>query len=128
MRQVAAAILFNDTNQVFIARRSSTDALAGKWEFPGGKLEPGETPEACLHREMMEEFGITIRIDHFYAKNGFEYKGKQMELLGYLGCMTEGDVCLNVHDEVRWVEVQDLDRYEFAPADIPFVRKLMKRN
>ena len=57
MRQVTAAVLVRD-GKVLIAQRKRGNALAGKWEFPGGKLEPGETSEACLRRELLEEFGV----------------------------------------------------------------------
>ncbi|NLI93257.1 MAG: (deoxy)nucleoside triphosphate pyrophosphohydrolase [Peptococcaceae bacterium] len=124
MKQVAAAI-FLEGNKVFIAKRSIYDSLPGKWEFPGGKLEQDETPEQCLHREMIEEFGVPIRIERYYAKSIFEHKGQTMELLGYLASMLQDDICLNVHDEGKWVEIKDLPFYDFASADIPFVQKLL---
>lgn len=124
MIQVAAAILFKD-DKVFIARRSSNDSLPGKWEFPGGKLEIAETPEQCLHREMMEEFEVKIQIDDFFANSLFEYQGKEMELLGFKGKMLNDKYFLNVHDEARWVDIKDLLTYDFASADIPFVQKLI---
>jgi len=124
MVQVTAAILIND-NKVFIARRSQKDALPGKWEFPGGKLEPDETPEQCLQREIMEEFGVEIRIDRYFGSSIFEYKERKMELLGFRGAMLQKDYSLNVHDEAKWVEINQLTDYDFASADIPFVEKLL---
>ncbi len=127
MIQVAAAILVKD-DKVFIARRSSKDTLPGKWEFPGGKLEIAETPEQCLHREMMEEFQVRIHIEGYFANSLFEYQGKEMELLGFTGKMLDERYLLNVHDEARWVDIKDLLIYDFASADIPFVNKLIAEN
>lgn len=124
MIQVAAAILIND-NKVFIARRSQKDALPGKWEFPGGKLEPDETAEQGLHREIMEEFGVEIRIDNYFGSSLFEYKESKMELLGFRGAMLQKEYSLNVHDEAKWVDINELAEYDFASADIPFVEKLI---
>lgn len=124
MIQVTAAILIND-NQVFIARRSLKDTLPGKWEFPGGKLEPGETPEQCLHREIREELGVAIRIDGYFGSSFFEHKERQMELLGFRGTMLQKDYYLSVHDDAKWVDVNQLINYDFATADLPFVKKLI---
>ncbi|RNC63100.1 MAG: CTP pyrophosphohydrolase [Candidatus Dichloromethanomonas elyunquensis] len=124
MKQVAAAIFYKG-NKVFIARRGKNDSLSGKWEFPGGKLEPNETPEQCLHREIMEEFGVPIRVQRYYANNIFQHQGQTMELLAYLARMLCEDISLNVHDEGKWVEIKELHFYDFASADIPFVEKLI---
>jgi len=67
MKEVVAAIIAND-GRVLIARRDANQNLAGKWEFPGGKLEPGETPKQCLEREIKEELGIVIAVDGFLGK------------------------------------------------------------
>ncbi len=72
MLQVTAAILIKD-NKILIAKRLAGDKLPHKWEFPGGKIETGETPEACLKREMHEEFGIEVRIEHLVV-HGVGYK------------------------------------------------------
>lgn len=68
MKQVTAAVIEKD-GRVLIAQRKTGDALAGKWEFPGGKLEPGETPEACLRRELREEFGVETEIGDFICSS-----------------------------------------------------------
>ncbi len=126
MIQVAAAIVRRG-NRVLIARRSSNDALAGKWEFPGGKVETGESPEECLRREMYEEFNLRVNVKDYYGNSLFEHKGIKMELLGYLTEIldAEENLCLNVHDEIQWPHIGELERYDFASADIAFVQKLM---
>ncbi|EAX47152.1 NUDIX hydrolase [Thermosinus carboxydivorans Nor1] len=67
MKEVTAAIIIND-GKVLIAQRAENQKLAGKWEFPGGKIESGETPEECLIREINEELGINIEVNDFFGK------------------------------------------------------------
>jgi len=108
-----------------IARRPATDRLANKWEFPGGKVEEGESPEACLARELNEELGIEVRIGSFLGESCYHYEHISIRLLAYRVCWIAGDLHPRVHDEIRWVSLDQLDHHEFAPADIPFVEKLM---
>jgi 8-oxo-dGTP diphosphatase len=124
MRKVVAAI-FRQGDRVFIAKRHTHGSLPGKWEFPGGKLEAGETPEQGLKREIREEFGIPIKVAGFYAESIFEHQGERMELLGYLAKMLREDITLNVHTEGKWVKIKELPAYDFPPADRIFVEKLL---
>ncbi len=126
MRQVTAAIIEKD-GKILIAQRKRGDALAGKWEFPGGKLEPGETPEQCLRRELMEELGIDSKIGRFVCSSKFEYKHLPIELLAYMAVHLSGEFKLNDHDRIEWVIPGDLKKYDFASADIPVVNVLMQR-
>lgn len=126
MKTVTAAILQID-GKILIARRKKGDALENKWEFPGGKLEPGETPERCLVRELQEEFGIQARVREFFATSSFEYKHIAIELLVYYVEYISGQFHLNEHQEIQWVRPEELDRYDFSEADIPIARKLQAR-
>jgi len=117
---VAAAIIFNN-DQILIARRAPGKHLAGYWEFPGGKIEPGETPEACLIREIQEELGITIQVDSFLIENPYQYEEKQILLKAYLCSYLGGEIQLNDHDQVLWVNKNELKNYKLAPADIAFI-------
>ncbi|OGS61956.1 MAG: NUDIX hydrolase [Elusimicrobia bacterium RIFOXYB2_FULL_62_6] len=123
MRQVSAAVI-RKNGRILIARRKAGDALAGKWEFPGGKLEPGETPEDCLKRELTEEFGIETEIGKFICSSKFEYKHLAMELLVYSVSHIAGDFIPADHDKIEWVRPEDLGDYDFAGADIPVVKLL----
>jgi len=125
MKQVAAAVMEKD-GKVLIARRKPGDALAGKWEFPGGKLEPGETPEVCLRRELMEEFGVDTKIGDFVCSSRFEYKHLQIELLAYRVAHISGEFKLNDHDRIAWVAAAELLKYDFCSADIPVVNKILE--
>jgi len=124
---VAAAIIIR-ADEVLVARRRPGLHLAGQWEFPGGKIEPGETAEQCLVRELREELGIDCRIESFLGESVYGYSKKTVQLLGYLGSFCEGTFRLEDHDEVRWVQVDDrLLALNWAPADIPLVESVIKR-
>lgn len=123
MKQVTAAVIEKD-GKVLIARRKAGDALAGKWEFPGGKMEPGETPEQCLRRELTEEFGVDTEIGAFICSSKFEYKHLPIELLVYRARHISGDFRLNDHAAIAWVAVDDLQDYDLASADIPVIAAL----
>ncbi len=125
IKDVAAAVLINNS-QIFIARRSAGNKLAGKWEFPGGKVDRGETPEQCLVREMEEEFGIMVGVDELLSENIHHYPHGSIRLLAYRARWLNGDISLVDHDDMRWVSADELDQFDFSPADIPFVEKLMR--
>ena len=124
MKQVTAAVLVKD-GKILIAQRKLGDFLAGKWEFPGGKLEPGETPEVCLRRELKEEFGVDTKIGAFICSSKFEYKHLPIELLAYRAEHISGEFKLNDHDRIEWVAPAELQNYDFCSADLPVVRLLM---
>lgn len=123
MKDVTAAIII-EKGKVLVARRAPGQSYAGRWEFPGGKVEPGETPEQCLKRELMEEFGVEIRINDFVAESIYEYPTDSIRLLAYLVKILDGDIRLSVHDDYHWVNPKSLLDYELLPADIPIAIKL----
>ena len=123
--KVTAAIMIN-TGKLFIARRPNGDKLAGKWEFPGGKIRNDETPEACLVREMKEEFEIDVEVGEFLGSSVYHYPDISVELLAYGTEFVSGTIVMKAHDECLWVSLQDLDQFEFAPADIPFVQMIRR--
>ena len=123
MVAVTAAILIHG-NRILIARRPPGDRLAGLWEFPGGKLEMGETPRACLQRELWEEFGIQTRIGAFFDQTEYRYDHMAVRLLVFQAKIESGALHPRVHDAVRWVTPEQMTRYRFAPADRPIVARL----
>ncbi len=123
MVAVTAAILIDD-NRILIARRPSDDRLAGLWEFPGGKLETGETPRDCLRRELWEEFGIQTRIGPFFDETEYHYDHLSIRLLVYQAEIESGQLRPRVHDAVRWVTPEQMSGFRFAPADRPIVTRL----
>jgi len=120
MVEVAAAIISNDS-KILIAKRPAHKYLGGYWEFPGGKIEAGETPEVCLHRELAEELDITVKINRFLTEQVFQYEKFTVCLKVFLCSWEEGEISLNDHDEYKWVQKEQLLSFNLAPADIPLV-------
>lgn len=119
---VIAAIIRQD-DQVLLCQRK-IGALAGKWEFPGGKLENGETPEECLVREIEEELGITIEVDDIYQAVHTQYEHGDFLIIGYLARHVEGEISLRVHSACAWVDMGRLMDYDLANANIPIAESL----
>ncbi len=113
---VAAAVV--RAGSVLAARRSAPVELAGQWEFPGGKLEPGESPAAALIRECREELGIDVTVGVLLGTSGIR-PGLQLRLYR---CRADGmPRALQDHDELRWVEAEGLDGLDWLPADRPLL-------
>ncbi|GAB3741849.1 (deoxy)nucleoside triphosphate pyrophosphohydrolase [Spirosoma lituiforme] len=125
MIDVVAGIVWKD-GQVLLARRGRQKHLAGKWEFPGGKVEMGESAENALERELSEELGIRTRTGNYFDTNIHHYSTVSIKLLAYNSIYISGEITLTDHDQVEWVKINDLLDYDLAEADIPFVHKLMK--
>jgi 8-oxo-dGTP diphosphatase len=117
---VAAAVISRADGAVLIARRRRERSHGGLWEFPGGKLEPGETPAACLVRELGEELGLTIEVGPYLATG---YDGA-IELRGYRARILAGQLRLSDHDAVAWVAPAELAVYPMPPADLPIAAAL----
>ncbi|HEY7776821.1 MAG TPA: NUDIX domain-containing protein, partial [Kineobactrum sp.] len=117
---VTAALIVKD-GRILAARRAPGKHLEGYWEFPGGKLEKNETPESCLERELTEEFSISSRIGAYIGESVYDYGDKVVRLLGYEVEHTAGDFELVDHDEIHWLEIDQLANVKWAPADIPLV-------
>lgn len=122
MINVTAAIIEKE-GKILAARRKSGSHLAGYWEFPGGKLEDGETPEECLRRELAEEFKIDSSIGLFVGESVYDYGNKVIRLLAYLVEHLDGEFQLIDHDELRWLSFYELDELRWAPADIPLMQQ-----
>ena len=127
MKVVTAAIMLRD-NKVFIAQRRRGDHLEKLWEFPGGKVEDGETPEHCLKREMYEEFGINVEVGQFLWESIYEYPKGVIKLVAYMTTWVGNSLKPLVHDDCRWIGKEELGCYQFAPADIPFLGKLVEED
>lgn len=125
MIEVAAAIIENQQGQILIARRKKGKSQAGMWEFPGGKIEMGETAQDCLVRELQEEMNIRIQPGEQFGVNEHDYGTVQIRLITYWATFESGEMRLVDHDEYEWVHRDELNNYIFAPADIKFVEMLM---
>lgn len=123
MKDVAAGIIIND-GRILIARRAKGQKSEDKWEFPGGKVEPGETPEEALKREIMEELSLEIEVGEFFMESNFKYDFGEIRLLVYKARCMDKNLNLSVHSEAKWVKPMDIRNYDYAPADIPVAERL----
>lgn len=121
--EVTAGII-TESNRILIARRGEGKARAGKWELPGGKVEPDEKPEDCLKRELLEEFGIHVTVGDLYMITHHSYPDVDISLLAYRVIDYKGTISLNEHQQVKWISVKDHIHYDFAAADRPVLKKL----
>jgi len=124
LKTVTAAVL-REGKAILLARRKPGQKLAGYWEFPGGKVEEGETLQACLEREMGEELGIAIRAGEVLATSDYRYQHGAIHLMALAAEMVSGPPIPTVHDQLEWVLVADVLRYQLAPADIPIAKALI---
>lgn len=125
MKIVSAGIIRNG-NTVLLTRRAHGEALAGYWEFPGGKQEDNESIQECLVRELWEELSITIEASEIVAESVFHYEGGSIKLIAVEAKIITGTITVSVHDEVDWVPLEELTNYKLAPADIPIAEELQK--
>ena len=122
MIEVVAGLIYKGGN-VLIAKRSTGDPnVLGKWEFPGGKVEPGETDEEALEREFKEEFELEIKANKFIINNICEYPTKTVDLKLYQCEYISENFNLHDHSEYKWVDPNKLISYDLAPADIPLAK------
>ncbi|MGO3280333.1 (deoxy)nucleoside triphosphate pyrophosphohydrolase [Brevibacterium aurantiacum] len=121
---VVGAVVTND-GKILSAQRSESMSLPGMWEFPGGKIEPGETPRSALVREMQEELLCTVDIGDQVASTRYEYDFGFVTLTTFYATLVDGEPQLTEHSEIRWIDAADLDSVEWAPADVPAVETIM---
>ncbi|KKB41756.1 8-oxo-dGTP diphosphatase MutT [Bacillus thermotolerans] len=123
--QVTAAVCINEQDEVLCALRSPIMTLPNLWEFPGGKVEEGETPEESLIREIKEELGCTVEVHELIEDVMHEYPNVIVNLLTYRSTITEGMPLASEHAEIKWVPREQLRSLEWAPADIPTIDRLL---
>jgi ADP-ribose pyrophosphatase len=122
---VVGAVIFNEKNEILCAQRSPSMSQPGLWEFPGGKIEPGESPEACLIREIKEELDCLIEVHERIADATHPYPNLIVRLVTYSASIVEGAPKPKEHAQLVWLPLADLAALDWAPADIPTVRALM---
>ena len=129
VRYVVAALILRDTGassrEVLICQRRPDQPMSLKWEFPGGKIEAGETPEAALARELNEELGIDATIGRHVAGLRHRYRnGASIDLQFFLVREFEGKLENRIFNEMRWSPLGALPEYDFLAADLDLVREL----
>jgi len=126
--RVVAGILRDASQRVLLSERTGDSPFAGLWEFPGGKLEAGETPEGALQRELTEELGVTIscwshllQLTHHYDDRSVDINFFRVSAWSGIARGIEGQA-------IRWVHVDDLQANELLPADVPVIAALQSRS
>jgi mutator protein MutT len=124
MIDVVAAIITNDEGKILITQRNLKKLQGGLWEFPGGKIEKDETREEAIIREIKEELTIDIKVDEYLDEKIFNYPEKDINLIALKCSKINGDIKLTEHEDAKWVANKELDKFDFAPADMFIVEKL----
>lgn len=124
MLHVACAIIEKD-GMVFAARRGKSMSLPLKWEFPGGKLDDGESLEECLVREVMEELGIGIAVLRALTPVKHSYQQFDVTLYPFVCAKGAGDICLVEHAEAAWLRPDQLSGLDWAEADLPVLQEYL---
>ena len=120
--EVVAAII-RDGNRIFATQRGYGD-WKDYWEFPGGKIEPGETPEDALIREIREELGAEIAVDSYLTTVEYDYPAFHLHMRCYLTHVTNGELILKEHEAARWLSKDELDSVAWLPADQTMIELL----
>lgn len=124
MINVVAAVIKDENGKILITQRNLEKSQGGLWEFPGGKIEPNETKENAIVREIKEELDIDIKVESYLLEKVFNYPEKDINLIALECKKINGNIKLLEHENYRWVSNSELENFEFAPADIFIVKKL----
>ncbi|MDE0583396.1 (deoxy)nucleoside triphosphate pyrophosphohydrolase [Planococcus sp. A6] len=120
---VVGAVII-DNGRILCAKRGMEKSLPGLWEFPGGKIEQGETPQESLKREIQEEMHCEVEIGEQVEHTSYEYDFGIVHLQTYYCKLTKGTPVLTEHTEIKWLAAHELPSLDWAPADIPAIEKL----
>ena len=126
MTHVVAALV-RQGDRFLACQRPAHKARGLLWEFVGGKVEPGETPEQALIRECREELDVTVRPGPVFMEVQHEYPDLSVRLTLFEARITEGEPKLLEHNAVAWITPDEIDRYEFCPADVEILAEIRRR-
>ncbi|MBC7980115.1 MAG: (deoxy)nucleoside triphosphate pyrophosphohydrolase [Armatimonadetes bacterium] len=127
MIDVVCGIVRNDAEEILVCRRAAHRHLGGLWEFPGGKVEAGESAEEALARELKEELGVLVRVGKIFKVTAEWTDGLvAIRLVGYWCVILEGVAEALEHKELRWCRMDELEGLAWAEADLPFVAEVIE--
>jgi len=113
--------------KVLCTQRSEAMSLPLKWEFPGGKINDGESPEECLKRELHEELGIEASVCHACPTTTHHYPSFSVTLYPFICQIISGEITLHEHSAMVWLPIEELNYLDWAEADWPVIRKFQER-
>ena len=122
---VAAIVLYDDLILCVQRPESSLEYISKKFEFPGGKIEPGETKEEALHRELLEELNLSTNIKSFFLTVVHPYPDFELTMHSFICEVDSGELILHEHIDKKWLKINELNSLDWAEADIPIVEKLI---
>ena len=123
--EVVAAVIYKDG--AYSTTQRGYGEFEGMWEFPGGKIEPGESREVALGREIQEELGIDIIIENLLCTTEYDYPSFHLTMHCYLCSVASGDIELREHKSACWLTAETLDSVEWLPADKEVIDKLITK-
>ncbi|WP_238907624.1 (deoxy)nucleoside triphosphate pyrophosphohydrolase [Clostridium sp. YIM B02506] len=124
--KVVGAIIENENSEILCALRSPDMSLPNLWEFPGGKLEAGESYKEAIEREIMEELGCSVRFIDIFNDNTHEYDAFIVNLVTVKCILVSGTPTASEHSKLIWLKRENLNSLKWAPADIPAVEELIE--
>jgi len=124
--EVVAAVIYFENDILCLQRpKNKYNYISEKFEFPGGKMEEGETKEEALKRELFEELNITVKIKSFFLTVVFQYPDFELTMHSFICDVKTKELILNEHIALEWLTLKDLKKLDWAAADIPIVNKLV---
>jgi mutator protein MutT len=123
-KQIGVAVIWNQTGQILIDRRKASGTMGGLWEFPGGKIEQGETAAECIVREIQEELAIEITVGDQLISIDHTYPTFHLTLIVHHCQHISGTPQPIESEEICWVNISDLDNYQFPAANVGIIQAL----
>ncbi|KST64948.1 8-oxo-dGTP diphosphatase MutT [Mastigocoleus testarum] len=123
---IGAAVIWSEQGQILIDRRPLGGEMGGLWEFPGGKIEPGESIEECIKREIQEELGMVIAVGEHLTTIDHTYSNLRITLTAHHCQHLSGEPQTIECDEIRWVWVNELENFTFPPANTEIIEAIKK--
>jgi 8-oxo-dGTP diphosphatase len=122
IKQATTAVILHQGHILIGKRRRD-----GLWELPGGKIDPGENAETCIHREVKEELNINIKIEHALERIEGTFRGIPMVIYGFLATWTNGAIDMRVHADIQWITIENIFRFPFIEEDLLIIQRFIDK-
>ena len=125
--EIVAGVIFNDSEKILLAQRNNDKNMAGKWEFPGGKVEADETRQEALKRELQEELDIECKIGEYIGFSVYNYEKFSVDLHLFFADILDGEIKLIEHENIVWTEIDKIKNYDIPRANLPLIKKIKSK-